>query len=165
MKKKRKGMRAINVAFQMTIKWDERCNQLRLRGKKCCCATFIHIRLTKYYITLIDHSVSIDTALLTTPLLPLLRPVQPHRILQALRRYVRAENKDRQHTIRHYQHVLAVDPEKAAQMKSQVSFFSLTITWFDAGDKNALYKRANPTWFFFWVYCCVCRHEQRCKQR
>ena len=48
-------------------------------------------------------------------------PAQPHRILQALRRYVRAENKDRQHTIRHYQHVLAVDPEKAAQMKSQVS--------------------------------------------
>ncbi|XP_030600946.1 amyloid beta precursor like protein 2 isoform X3 [Archocentrus centrarchus] len=47
-------------------------------------------------------------------------PPRPHRILQALRRYVRAENKDRQHTIRHYQHVLAVDPEKAAQMKSQV---------------------------------------------
>ncbi|KAL3057705.1 hypothetical protein OYC64_008042 [Pagothenia borchgrevinki] len=47
--------------------------------------------------------------------------IQPHRILQALRRYVRAENKDRQHTIRHYQHVLAVDPEKAAQMKSQVT--------------------------------------------
>ncbi|KAM9853766.1 amyloid beta precursor like protein 2 [Aulostomus maculatus] len=47
-------------------------------------------------------------------------PPKPHRILQALRRYVRAENKDRQHTIRHYQHVLAVDPEKAAQMKSQV---------------------------------------------
>ncbi|XP_028274718.1 amyloid beta precursor like protein 2 [Parambassis ranga] len=47
-------------------------------------------------------------------------PPRPHRILQALRRYVRAENKDRQHTVRHYQHVLAVDPEKAAQMKSQV---------------------------------------------
>ncbi|XP_066567063.1 amyloid beta precursor like protein 2 isoform X1 [Amia ocellicauda] len=47
-------------------------------------------------------------------------PPRRHRILQALRRYVRAENKDRQHTIRHYQHVLAVDPEKAAQMKSQV---------------------------------------------
>ncbi|XP_048840605.1 amyloid beta precursor like protein 2-like isoform X2 [Brienomyrus brachyistius] len=47
-------------------------------------------------------------------------PPRPHRILQALRRYVRAENKDRQHTIRHYQHVLAVDPDKAAQMKSQV---------------------------------------------
>ncbi|KAM6973746.1 amyloid beta precursor like protein 2 [Aplochiton taeniatus] len=47
-------------------------------------------------------------------------PPRPHRIMQALRRYVRAENKDRQHTIRHYQHVLAVDPEKAAQMKSQV---------------------------------------------
>lgn len=52
-------------------------------------------------------------------------PPQPHRILQALRRYVRAENKDRQHTIRHYQHVLAVDPEKAAQMKSQVSVCTL----------------------------------------
>ncbi|KAM4016685.1 amyloid beta precursor like protein 2 isoform 2-T2 [Anomaloglossus baeobatrachus] len=45
---------------------------------------------------------------------------RPHRILQALKRYVRAENKDRLHTIRHYQHVLTVDPEKAAQMKSQV---------------------------------------------
>ncbi|XP_076850299.1 amyloid beta precursor like protein 2 isoform X7 [Brachyhypopomus gauderio] len=47
-------------------------------------------------------------------------PPRPHRILQALKRYVRAENKDRQHTIRHYQHVLSVDPEKATQMKSQV---------------------------------------------
>ncbi|MCI4379323.1 hypothetical protein PGIGA_G00226730 [Pangasianodon gigas] len=47
-------------------------------------------------------------------------PPRPHRILQALRRYVRAENKDRQHTIRHYQHVLSVDPEKATQMKPQV---------------------------------------------
>ncbi|XDV29621.1 hypothetical protein PO909_032709 [Leuciscus waleckii] len=47
-------------------------------------------------------------------------PPRPHRILQALKRYMRAENKDRQHTFRHYQHVLAVDPEKAAQMKSQV---------------------------------------------
>ncbi|KAG8434694.1 hypothetical protein GDO86_012886 [Hymenochirus boettgeri] len=45
---------------------------------------------------------------------------RPHKILQALKRYVRAENKDRLHTIRHYHHVLAVDPEKAAQMKSQV---------------------------------------------
>ncbi|KAK2848191.1 hypothetical protein Q7C36_009873 [Tachysurus vachellii] len=47
-------------------------------------------------------------------------PPRPYRVLQALRRYVRAENKDRQHTIRHYQHVLSVDPEKATQMKSQV---------------------------------------------
>ncbi|XP_075046655.1 amyloid beta precursor like protein 2 isoform X7 [Mixophyes fleayi] len=45
---------------------------------------------------------------------------RPHRILQALKRYVRAENKDRLHTIRHYEHVVTVDPEKAAQMKSQV---------------------------------------------
>ncbi|XP_072885705.1 amyloid beta precursor like protein 2 isoform X5 [Hemitrygon akajei] len=47
-------------------------------------------------------------------------PPRPHRILQALKRYVRAEQKDRQHTLRHYQHVMTVDPEKAAQMKSQV---------------------------------------------
>nr|XP_023422033.1 amyloid-like protein 2 [Cavia porcellus] len=53
-------------------------------------------------------------------------PPRPHRILQALRRYVRAENKDRLHTIRHYQHVLAVDPEKAAQMKSQVCCAGIT---------------------------------------
>ncbi|XP_077314008.1 amyloid beta precursor like protein 2 isoform X5 [Lithobates pipiens] len=46
--------------------------------------------------------------------------LQPHRILQALKKYVRAENKDKLHTIRHYEHVLTVDPEKAAQMKSQV---------------------------------------------
>ncbi|XP_040182169.1 amyloid-like protein 2 isoform X5 [Rana temporaria] len=46
-------------------------------------------------------------------------PPRPHRILQALKKYVRAENKDKLHTIRHYEHVLTVDPEKAAQMKSQ----------------------------------------------
>uniref|UniRef100_A0A8C8VJG2 Amyloid beta precursor like protein 1 n=1 Tax=Pelusios castaneus TaxID=367368 RepID=A0A8C8VJG2_9SAUR len=45
---------------------------------------------------------------------------QPERVLQALRRYVRAEQKDQRHTLRHYQHVNAVDPEKAEQMKFQV---------------------------------------------
>lgn len=55
--------------------------------------------------------------------------LQPHRILQALRRYVRAENKDRLHTLRHYQHVLAVDPEKAAQMRSQVGRTVARLLW------------------------------------
>ncbi|KAG6921759.1 amyloid beta precursor like protein 1, partial [Chelydra serpentina] len=45
---------------------------------------------------------------------------QPERVLQALRRYMRAEQKDQRHTLRHYQHVCAVDPEKAEQMKFQV---------------------------------------------
>ncbi|EMP29862.1 Amyloid-like protein 1 [Chelonia mydas] len=45
---------------------------------------------------------------------------QPEPVLQALRRYVRAEQKDQRHTLRHYQHVCAVDPEKAEQMKFQV---------------------------------------------
>ncbi|KAL4647700.1 amyloid-like protein 2 isoform X1 [Arapaima gigas] len=47
-------------------------------------------------------------------------PPRPLQILQAMQRYVHTENKDRQHTIHHFQHVMAVDPEKAAQMKHQV---------------------------------------------
>ncbi|KYO25724.1 amyloid-like protein 1 isoform B [Alligator mississippiensis] len=45
---------------------------------------------------------------------------QPERVLQALRRYLRAEQRDQRHTLRHYQHVSAVDPQKAEQMKFQV---------------------------------------------
>uniref|UniRef100_A0A8C3EZW3 Amyloid beta like protein 1 n=1 Tax=Chrysemys picta bellii TaxID=8478 RepID=A0A8C3EZW3_CHRPI len=45
---------------------------------------------------------------------------QPERVLPALKRYMRAEQKDQRHTLRHYQHVRAVDPEKAEQMKFQV---------------------------------------------
>uniref|UniRef100_A0A8D0SN51 Amyloid beta like protein 1 n=1 Tax=Sus scrofa TaxID=9823 RepID=A0A8D0SN51_PIG len=47
-------------------------------------------------------------------------PPQPERILLALRRYLRAEQKEQRHTLRHYQHVAAVDPEKAQQMRFQV---------------------------------------------
>lgn len=46
---------------------------------------------------------------------------QPERVLQALKRYMAAEQKDRRHTLRHYQHIEAVDPQKAEQMKFQVS--------------------------------------------
>ncbi|KAJ8005315.1 hypothetical protein DPEC_G00145350 [Dallia pectoralis] len=45
---------------------------------------------------------------------------QPERVLQALKRYMAAEQKDRRHTLRHYQHIEAVDPQKAEQMKFQV---------------------------------------------
>ncbi|XP_053123692.1 amyloid beta precursor like protein 1 isoform X2 [Hemicordylus capensis] len=45
---------------------------------------------------------------------------QPERVLAALKRYIRAEQKDQRHTLRHYQHVAAADPEKAEQMKFQV---------------------------------------------
>ncbi|XP_072472393.1 amyloid beta precursor like protein 1 isoform X5 [Notamacropus eugenii] len=45
---------------------------------------------------------------------------QAERVLQALKRYLRAEQKEQRHTIRHYQHVAAVDPEKAEQMRFQV---------------------------------------------
>ncbi|XP_041843166.1 amyloid-like protein 1 isoform X2 [Melanotaenia boesemani] len=47
-------------------------------------------------------------------------PPQPQRVLQALKRYMAAEQKDRRHTLRHYQHIVAVDPQKAEQMKFQV---------------------------------------------
>lgn len=45
---------------------------------------------------------------------------QAERVLAALRRYLRAEQKEQRHTLRHYQHVAAVDPEKAQQMRFQV---------------------------------------------
>ncbi|CAB1328964.1 unnamed protein product, partial [Coregonus sp. 'balchen'] len=35
-------------------------------------------------------------------------------------KYVRAEQKDRQHTLKHYEHVRMVDPKKAAQIRPQV---------------------------------------------
>ncbi|KAG8010155.1 Amyloid-like protein 1 [Nibea albiflora] len=35
-------------------------------------------------------------------------PPQPERVLQALKRYMAAEQKDRRHTLRHYQHIVAV---------------------------------------------------------
>ncbi|KAM9724458.1 amyloid beta precursor like protein 1 isoform 2-T2 [Menidia menidia] len=47
-------------------------------------------------------------------------PPQPERVLQALKRYMAAEQKDHRHTLRHYQHIVAVDPQKAEQMKFQV---------------------------------------------
>uniref|UniRef100_A0AAY4ARA7 Amyloid-like protein 1 n=1 Tax=Denticeps clupeoides TaxID=299321 RepID=A0AAY4ARA7_9TELE len=47
-------------------------------------------------------------------------PPQPERVLQALKRYIVAEQKDRRHTLRHYQHIEAADPQKAEQMKFQV---------------------------------------------
>ncbi|XP_062872286.1 amyloid beta precursor like protein 1 [Trichomycterus rosablanca] len=47
-------------------------------------------------------------------------PPQPDKVLQALKRYLAAEQKDRRHTLRHYQHIESVDPQKAEQMKFQV---------------------------------------------
>ncbi|XP_036994349.1 amyloid beta precursor like protein 1 isoform X2 [Artibeus jamaicensis] len=47
-------------------------------------------------------------------------PPQPERVLLALRRYLRAEQKEQRHTLRHYQHVAAMEPEKAQQMSFQV---------------------------------------------
>lgn len=48
-------------------------------------------------------------------------PLQPRHVFNMLKKYVRAEQKDRQHTLKHFEHVRMVDPKKAAQIRSQVS--------------------------------------------
>ncbi|XP_061827091.1 amyloid beta (A4) precursor protein b isoform X2 [Nerophis lumbriciformis] len=47
-------------------------------------------------------------------------PPRPRQVLSLLKKYVRAEQKDRQHTVKHYEHVRTVDPKKAAQIRPQV---------------------------------------------
>ncbi|XP_037136692.1 amyloid-beta A4 protein-like isoform X1 [Syngnathus acus] len=47
-------------------------------------------------------------------------PPRPRQVLSLLKKYVRAEQKDRQHTVKHYEHVRTVDPRKAAQIRPQV---------------------------------------------
>lgn len=47
--------------------------------------------------------------------------LQPRHVFNMLKKYVRAEQKDRQHTLKHFEHVRMVDPKKAAQIRSQVS--------------------------------------------
>uniref|UniRef100_A0A4W5RPV3 Amyloid-beta A4 protein n=1 Tax=Hucho hucho TaxID=62062 RepID=A0A4W5RPV3_9TELE len=45
---------------------------------------------------------------------------RPRQVLGLLKKYVRAEQKDRQHTLKHYEHARMVDPKKAAQIRPQV---------------------------------------------
>ncbi|XP_049641722.1 amyloid-beta precursor protein isoform X4 [Suncus etruscus] len=47
-------------------------------------------------------------------------PPRPRHVFNLLKKYVRAEQKDRQHTLKHFEHVRMVDPKKAAQIRSQV---------------------------------------------
>ncbi|KAM8856986.1 amyloid-beta A4 protein-like isoform 2-T2 [Synchiropus picturatus] len=47
-------------------------------------------------------------------------PPKPRQVLGLLKKYIRAEQKDRQHTVKHYEHVRTVDPKKAAQIRPQV---------------------------------------------
>nr|AAA37139.1 beta-amyloid protein [Mus musculus] len=47
-------------------------------------------------------------------------PPRPHHVFNMLKKYVRAEQKDRQHTLKHFEHVRMVDPKKATQIRSQV---------------------------------------------
>ncbi|XP_054915529.1 amyloid beta (A4) precursor protein a isoform X1 [Poeciliopsis prolifica] len=47
-------------------------------------------------------------------------PPRPRHVFSLLKKYVRAEQKDRQHTLKHFEHVRIVDPKKAAQIRPQV---------------------------------------------
>ncbi|XP_040004062.1 amyloid-beta A4 protein-like isoform X2 [Xiphias gladius] len=47
-------------------------------------------------------------------------PPRPRQVLSLLKKYIRAEQKDKQHTLKHYEHVRTVDPKKAAQIRPQV---------------------------------------------
>ncbi|TNN63654.1 Amyloid beta A4 protein [Liparis tanakae] len=47
-------------------------------------------------------------------------PPRARQVLSLLKKYVRAEEKDRQHTLKHYEHVRTVDPKKAAQIRPQI---------------------------------------------
>ncbi|XP_070301958.1 LOW QUALITY PROTEIN: amyloid beta (A4) precursor protein a [Salvelinus sp. IW2-2015] len=48
------------------------------------------------------------------------QPPRPRHVFSLLKKYVRAEQKDRQHTLKHFEHVRMVDPKKAAQIRPQV---------------------------------------------
>lgn len=56
--------------------------------------------------------------------------LQPRQVLSLLKKYVRAEQKDRQHTLKHYEHVRTVDPKKAAQIRPQVNSHTHTVKIF-----------------------------------
>ncbi|XP_072542261.1 amyloid beta (A4) precursor protein b isoform X2 [Salminus brasiliensis] len=45
---------------------------------------------------------------------------RPRQVLSLFKKYVRAEQKDRQHTLKHFEHVRMVDPKKAAQIRPQM---------------------------------------------
>ncbi|XP_052447764.1 amyloid beta (A4) precursor protein a isoform X2 [Carassius gibelio] len=47
-------------------------------------------------------------------------PPRPRHVFSLLKKYVRSEQKDRQHTLKHFEHVRMVDPKKAAQIRPQV---------------------------------------------
>ncbi|XP_047211278.1 amyloid beta (A4) precursor protein a isoform X2 [Girardinichthys multiradiatus] len=47
-------------------------------------------------------------------------PPRPRHVFSLLKKYVRAEQKDRQHTLKHFEHIRMVDPKKAAQIRPQV---------------------------------------------
>ncbi|XP_043927289.1 amyloid-beta precursor protein isoform X2 [Protopterus annectens] len=46
-------------------------------------------------------------------------PPRPRHVFKMLKKYVRAEQKDREHTLKHFEHIRMVDPKKASQIRPQ----------------------------------------------
>ncbi len=53
--------------------------------------------------------------------------IQTRQVLSLLKKYIRAEQKDRQHTLKHFEHVREVDPKKASQIRPFVSLSSCSL--------------------------------------
>ncbi|CAL8308368.1 unnamed protein product [Merluccius merluccius] len=47
-------------------------------------------------------------------------PPKPRHVFSLLKKYLRTEQRDRQHILKHFEHVRMVDPKKAAQIRPQV---------------------------------------------
>ncbi|KAM4704310.1 amyloid beta precursor like protein 1 isoform 2-T2 [Rhinophrynus dorsalis] len=47
-------------------------------------------------------------------------PLDSEHVLLALKRYIRAEQRDQRHTVRHYQHVSSAEPDRAETIQFQV---------------------------------------------
>ncbi|KAM3921263.1 amyloid beta precursor like protein 1 isoform 1-T1 [Leptodactylus fuscus] len=47
-------------------------------------------------------------------------PLDPEKVLLALKKYIHAEQKDQRHTVRHYQHVSSAEPDRAETIQFQV---------------------------------------------
>ncbi|XP_058885640.1 amyloid-beta precursor protein-like [Acipenser ruthenus] len=75
-------------------------------------------------------------------------PPKPRHVFNLLKKYVRAEQKDRQHTLKHFEHVHMVDPKKAAQIRPQVGMPALL----GMGISSCVY---------YYTYC-VCDHSPLC---
>lgn len=54
---------------------------------------------------------------------------QAHKILKTLQKYIRAEEKDRTHTVNHFKHLKRTDPETAEKLQPSVQVGGATMSF------------------------------------